>query len=98
MKMNFGWLMGCAVAAVVVAVGAGEAQAWHKGHPHNDGHYWKKSQAYNSHNKWKSQQHYDGHSYKKSQYKKKKYYHRTYGSWGGHPNCVHLGPFGVCEY
>ncbi|BCJ89742.1 hypothetical protein IZ6_04770 [Terrihabitans soli] len=109
MKLNFGWLMGCAVATVVVVAGAGDALAWHKGYPHDGGHNkWKsqeynshnkwKSQQYNSHNKWKSQEYNDYHGPNKSQYQKKKYYHQKYGSWGSHPQCMHLGPFGICEY
>lgn len=98
-----------AAAGAAVTVGASRAQAWHHGHPHGPPHEkWKsnqysghskyKSQQYHSHNKWKSEEYYDYHSPKRSAYRRRKYYHREYGSWGGHPQCLHLGPFGVCEY
>jgi hypothetical protein len=99
-----------AAAGAVAIVGAGTAQAWHKGYPHDGGGHnkWKsqeysghnkwKSQQYNGHNKWKSSEYNDYHGPGKSQYQKKKYYHQKYGSWGGHPQCMHLGPFGICEY
>jgi hypothetical protein len=93
------------VAGTVVAIGATSAQAWHNGYGHGGGggyHEKWKSQKYSGHNKWKSQEyhepHHNYHSPKKSNYQKKKYYHRKYGSWGSHPQCLHLGPFGVCEY
>jgi hypothetical protein len=98
-----------AAAGALVVIGAGAAQAWHNGVPHGGGHNnWKsqqynghnkwKSQQYNAHSNWKSQQQYNYHGPKQSQYQKKKYYHQKYGSWGGHPQCMHLGPFGICEY
>ena len=48
---------------------------------------------------WREEQYYDDyHSPRRSAYRRRKYYHRKYGSWHGHPKCMHLGPFGVCEY
>lgn len=83
-----------AAAGAAVAVGATKAQAYHYGHPHGPP----------SHSKWRSrewreEQYYDDyHSPKRSAYRRRKYYHRKYGSWQQHPRCMHLGPFGVCEY
>jgi hypothetical protein len=94
-------------AGAVVVIGNTSAQAYHNGYPHGGGggyHEKWKSQKYSGHNKWKSQEYRerqeyrDYHSPKRSSYQKRKYYHRQYGSWGRHPQCLHLGPFGVCEY
>lgn len=91
-----------ALAAVGAAatVGVTKAEAFHHGVPHGGG-----GGGPGGHNKWRSRewrerQHYeeDYHSRKRSEYRKRKYYHQKYGSWGGHPQCLHLGPFGVCEY
>lgn len=97
------------VAGAVVTIGATSAQAWHNGYGHGGGggggyHEKWKSQKYSGHNKWKSQEYRERHEYqeyhspRRSSYQKRKYYHRQYGSWGSHPQCLHLGPFGVCEY
>jgi hypothetical protein len=94
-----------AAAGAAVAVGGTPAQAWHHGHPHGPPGHGGGSYGPGGHSKWRSQewrerQRYeeDYHSRKRSSYRRQKYYHRKYGSWDAHPQCLHLGPFGVCEY
>jgi hypothetical protein len=99
--MNLAWLGAAAfiAAGAMVAVGTTDAQAWHNGYGHGGGGY---NNYHSKHESYGQQQHgYGGddyHSRKRSEYKKRKYYHRKYGSWDSHPQCLHLGPFGVCEY